>query len=61
MLRIVTWFVGLSVCHDREPCKNGRTDWVLGCGFGWAQGTCIRWGPDPPTGTGSFEGRESPL
>jgi len=19
----VAWSVGLSVCHDREPCKNG--------------------------------------
>jgi len=22
----VAWSVGLSVCHDREPCKNGWTD-----------------------------------
>jgi len=23
----VAWSVGLSVGHDREPCKNGWTDW----------------------------------
>jgi len=36
----VTWSasrsVGLSVCHDREPCKNGGTDrdavWVVNLG-----------------------------
>jgi len=22
----VAWSVGRSVCHDREPCKNGWTD-----------------------------------
>jgi len=22
----VAWSVGLSVCHNSEPCKNGRTD-----------------------------------
>jgi len=22
----VAWSVGLSVCHSREPCKNGWTD-----------------------------------
>ena len=30
------WSVSLSVCHDREPCRNGLTDrdalWVMDSG-----------------------------
>jgi len=58
--RSVGLSVGLSVCHTREPCKNGSTNrdavWV-----GDSDGTkepCIRWGPDPPMGRGNFEGRK---
>ena len=50
--------VCLSVCHDREPCKNGWTDrdavWVVDSGG--PNEPCIRWGPDPPMRRGNFEG-----
>jgi len=42
----VAWSVCRSVCHDREPCKNGRTDqdavWVVDSGgpkFGPSEST----------------------
>jgi len=35
-----------SVCHDREPCKNGRTDRdaVWGMDSGGPKEACVRWG-----------------
>jgi len=49
-----------SVCHTREPCKNGSTDraafWVED--LGGPGEPCIRWGPDPPMGRGKFFGGE---
>ena len=54
--------VGRSVClcHDREPCKKGWTDfedavWVVDSGG--AKLLCIRWVPDPPC-EGQFWGRK---
>jgi len=42
----VAWFVGLSVGHSREPCKDGWTDrdavWVVDSGR--PKEACIRWG-----------------
>jgi len=41
--------VGRSVCHNREPYKNGWTDrdavWAVGS-YGLTE-SCIRWGSDP--------------
>jgi len=66
---IVINAVALSVC--RSVCLSVRivssattaepTEMPLGCGLGWAQGTCIiyyRWRstPDIPMGRGNFEG-----
>jgi len=43
-----------SVCHTSEPYKNGCTNrdavWVEDSGE--PKEPCIRWGPDPPMGTG---------
>jgi len=38
--------VGRSVCHDREPCKNGRTDpdVVWAAELGGPKEPFIRWG-----------------
>ena len=38
--------VDLSVCHDREPCKNGWTDWdaVWVVDSGGSKEACVRWG-----------------
>jgi len=41
--------VGLSVSHDRQPCKNGLTDrdviWVMDSGR--TKEPCTVWGSDP--------------
>ena len=48
----ITWsvglFVGQSVSHTSEPCKNGRSDRVVG----WVEDSG---GPDPAMGRGNFE------
>jgi len=49
----VAWYVRLSVCHDREPCKNCRTDrdavWVVDSGGPKEQSIdVLDEGPDPP-------------
>jgi len=38
-----------SVCHDREPCKNGRIDrdTVRDVDSVVPKEPCVRWGPDP--------------
>jgi len=45
----VAWSVSVCLCivHDREPCKNGRTDQAAPYRVdsrGPAQASCIRWG-----------------
>jgi len=42
----VAWSVGLSVCHNREPCKNGRTarDAVWDVDSGEPNKPRVRWG-----------------
>jgi len=42
---------GLSVCHDREPCENGWTDWdaVWGGDSIGPNKVCIGWDPCPVT------------
>ena len=51
--------VCLSVCHSREPCKNGWTDrngvWVEDSGG--PKEPCIGWGSRLPRGKGQFWGR----
>jgi len=48
MLPIVThrvaWSVGLSVCHNPEPCKKAKPVEIL-CG---PMEPCVRWGQGPP-------------
>ena len=46
----VVCFVCRSVCHDREPCKNGWTDRdaIWDVDSGGPKELCIRLGPDPP-------------
>jgi len=52
--------VCLSVCNNREPCKNGWTDrdavWDVDSDS-WPKES---WGPDPHTWRGSFEGEKGP-
>jgi len=60
----VAWSVGLSVdlpvCHDCEPCKNGRTDrdavWVVD--LGGSEEPCIGRGSTSADGKGQFWGGE---
>jgi len=58
----VAWSVGLSValsvCHSREPCKNGWNDQVVICvpDSGGPSEPRITWGPDANMGRGNFEG-----
>jgi len=42
----VAWFVCLSVCHDREPCRNGWTDWdaIWAVDSGGPKKACCRLG-----------------
>jgi len=53
----IVWSVGLSVCHNTEPCKNGWTDrdavWVQDSGG--SKEPCITWDLDLPVGRGNFE------
>jgi len=55
--------VSLSVCHDREPCKNDCTDrdavWVEDSSG--LREPCTRWGCRYPIGRGNFLGKKSPL
>ena len=48
--------VFLSVCHNREPCANGRTDrgavWCMDSGE--TKEPCISWGPGSAKGSGKF-------
>jgi len=50
--------VSRSVCHTREPCKNGCTNqdavWVED--LGGSGEPCIRWGSRSPIGRGNSEG-----
>jgi len=57
-------FVCLSVCHDREPCKNGWTDGdaVLLVDSGGPKELCIRWGLRSRHGKGQFwRGKGRPI
>jgi len=47
---------GLSVCHSREPWKNGWTDWdvIWVLDSSGLKEPCIRWGFRPPVGIGNF-------
>jgi len=58
----VVWSVYQSVCHSREPYKNGWTDrdaiWVLSQDE--SKESCIRWGQDPPW-DGTILGKEAPI
>jgi len=59
----VEWSVGLSVCRDREPFRNGLSDgeavWDVDSDVPWEP--CIALGPDPRA-KGNFEGqRGGPL
>ena len=46
----VAWYVGLSVCHTSEPCKNSCTHgdaiWVKDSGA--STEPCVRWGSRSP-------------
>jgi len=46
----VTCSVGLSVCHDHKPCKNGWTVWdaVWVVDSGGPKEPCVRWGSRSP-------------
>jgi len=50
--------VGLSVGHDREPCKTAEPiEILLGRELGWAQATMYEMGVPIPQGKGQFWGR----
>jgi len=57
-----TGMVCLSVCHDREPCKNRWNDrdvvWIVDSGG--PNEPCIRWGP-VPIRRDNFEGEGWPI
>jgi len=57
------WSVCLSVCHDRESCKNWWTDrdavWVVDSGG--PKEPCTRWGPDPPCKGAIVRGKRRPI
>ena len=55
--------VCLSVGHNREPRKNGWTDWdaFWAVDSGGLKEPSIRWGPDPPRGRGNFGGCSAPV
>jgi len=40
------WFVCLSVCLSREPCRNDWTDWnaIWVFGSSGSNEACVRWG-----------------
>jgi len=58
----VVWSVSLSVCHSREPCKNGWTDldavWVVRSGG--LNEPQIRWGLDHPCEGATFREKNMP-
>jgi len=60
---VVCLSVGLSVRHDRESCKNGRTDrngvWVVDSGG--PKEPRIDGYPDPPSEGAIWRGRDIPL
>jgi len=58
----VAWSVCLSVCNDREPCKNGWTDRdaILVVDSGGPKEPCIRCGPDLHIWRGNFDGEKAP-
>jgi len=49
----VTWSVSRSVCHSREPCKNGWTDRDAVCfttGYTFSPQNCpFDWGSESPS------------
>jgi len=52
-----------SVCHDREPCRNGWADWdaVWDVHSGGPSEPCITWGNrSSHAWTGNFEGVKGP-
>jgi len=55
---VVCWSVSHTVCHTREPCKNGRSDqdsvWVEDSGG--PREPCVTWGVQIPHGKGQFLG-----
>jgi len=56
----VAWSVGRSVCGSvcdiRQPCKTAEPiEMPFELRTRWAQGKCIRWGPDPRMRRGNIE------
>jgi len=49
--------------HSAVSCvkRLNRSRYCWSCGLGWAQGICIRWGPDHPMGRGNFGEKRCPL